>query len=145
MESFDILKVLWLILGQRKISLVVFLVLLFHKKTTKLVLLWPNMDHKCIKVLTTEYFNFIIVISSCCCIYIISSITFLLVISFISVSIYQVNILLYYCNVIILNLCNITLHWCYATLHCCTLQYYNLILHCYTIFLIYHYTERISL
>ena len=49
----------WLILDQRKTSLVVFLVvtkmttelvLLFHKKTTKLVFIWPNMDQKASKL-----------------------------------------------------------------------------------------------
>ena len=33
------------------------LVLLFHKKTTKLVFLWPNMSQKCFKVLTTDIFS----------------------------------------------------------------------------------------
>ena len=30
------------------------LVLLFHKKTTKLVFLWPNIDQKCFKVLSVK-------------------------------------------------------------------------------------------
>ena len=31
------------------------LVLLFHKKTTKIVFLWPNMGQKSIKVLTSLF------------------------------------------------------------------------------------------
>ena len=76
--TFNNLMLFWLILGQRKTSSVVFsvtisykairnnivtkktteLVLRFHKKTTKLVFLWPNISKTSIRVLIKRTFLF---------------------------------------------------------------------------------------